>query len=209
MSDTAREVAKMLLNINAIKLNVENPFTWASGWKSPIYCDNRLSLSYPEVRKFIKEKIVANINANFPGTESIAGVATAGIPQGALVADALELPFVYVRSKPKGHGMENMIEGKITPGQKVVVIEDLISTGGSSIKAVDALVDVGFEVLGMLSIFTYGFAIANENFRAKDLRLISLSNYEQLIDAALTLNYISPAQVNHLKKWRENPGEWR
>lgn len=209
MSDTAREVAKMLLNINAIKLNVENPFTWASGWKSPIYCDNRLSLSYPEVRKFIKEKIVANINANFPGTESIAGVATAGIPQGALVADALELPFVYVRSKPKGHGMENMIEGKITPGQKVVVIEDLISTGGSSIKAVDALVDAGFEVLGMLSIFTYGFAIANENFRAKDLRLISLSNYEQLIDAALTLNYISPAQVNHLKKWRENPGEWR
>jgi len=208
MSDTPSEVAKMLLNINAIKLNVENPFTWASGWKSPIYCDNRLALSYPEVRGFIKSKLVDSIKSNFAGVEAIAGVATAGIPQGALVADALGLPFIYVRSKPKGHGMENMIEGKITPTQKIVVIEDLVSTGGSSLKAVEALRSADFDVLGMLSIFTYGFSVADENFKSTGIQLISLSDYSHLIDTALELNYITAEQVGHLKKWREDPGAW-
>lgn len=209
MDNTAAEVATMLLNINAIKLNVENPFTWASGWKSPIYCDNRLSLSYPEVRSFIKLKIAEAIKNHFPGCEVVAGVATAGIPQGALVADALEKPFIYVRSKPKGHGLENMIEGKIVAGQKVVVIEDLISTGGSSLSAVDSLQTAGLEVLGMVSIFTYGFPLADQNFESKNVKLISLSNYGQLIETALILNYISARQIEHLKTWRENPGEWK
>lgn len=208
MSDTAKEIAKLLLEINAIKLSVDNPFTWASGWKSPIYCDNRLSLSYPSVRKFIKEKIAESIKSNFPEVEAIVGVATAGIPQGALVADALEKPFIYVRSKPKGHGMENMIEGKVTPNQKVVVIEDLVSTGGSSLKAVEALAANSIQVLGMVSIFTYGFPVADQNFQKAGVQLISLSNYNELIDTALKLKYISGQQVEQLKSWREDPGAW-
>jgi orotate phosphoribosyltransferase len=208
MSDTAKEIAKLLLEINAIKLNVDNPFTWASGWKSPIYCDNRLSLSYPSVRKFIKEKIAETIKSNFPEVEAIVGVATAGIPQGALVAEALEKPFIYVRSKPKGHGMENMIEGKVTPNQKVVVIEDLVSTGGSSLKAVEALAANSIQVLGMVSIFTYGFPVADQNFKKAGVKLISLSNYNELIDTALKLKYISSQQVEQLKSWREEPGAW-
>jgi len=208
MKDIASLVAKKLLEINAIKLNVLSPFSWASGWKSPIYCDNRLSLSYPDVRSYIKENLAKKITENYKNVEAIAGVATAGIPQGALVADQLNIPFIYVRSKPKGHGMENMIEGKITPGQKVVVIEDLISTGGSSLKAVEALKANSFTVLGMLSIFTYGFAIADENFSKVNVKLISLSNYNDLIDEALKLNYISKDQISSLKKWRENPAEW-
>ncbi len=208
MGDTAHLVVKKLLEINAIKLNVETPFTWASGWKSPIYCDNRLSLSYPDVRAYIKEQLARTIQANFDEVEAIAGVATAGIPQGALVADTLNIPFVYVRSKPKGHGMENMIEGKVTTGQKVVVIEDLISTGGSSLKAVDALWANGFSVLGMVSIFTYGFDLAQENFAKGNLRVISLSSYDQLIDEVLKLKYITQEQVANLKKWRENPADW-
>lgn len=208
MKDIASLVAKKLLEINAIKLNVLSPFSWASGWKSPIYCDNRLSLSYPDVRSYIKENLAKKITENYKNVEAIAGVATAGIPQGALVADQLNIPFIYVRSKPKGHGMENMIEGKITPGQKVVVIEDLVSTGGSSLKAVEALKANSFTVLGMLSIFTYGFAIADENFSKVNVKLISLSNYNDLIDEALKLNYISKDQISSLKKWRENPAEW-
>ena len=208
MKDIASLVAKKLLEINAIKLNVLSPFSWASGWKSPIYCDNRLSLSYPDVRSYIKENLAKKITENYKNVEAIAGVATAGIPQGALVADQLNIPFIYVRSKPKDHGMENMIEGKITPGQKVVVIEDLISTGGSSLKAVEALKANSFTVLGMLSIFTYGFAIADENFSKVNVKLISLSNYNDLIDEALKLNYISKDQISSLKKWRENPAEW-
>lgn len=208
MSDTAKEIAKLLLEINAIKLSVDNPFTWASGWKSPIYCDNRLSLSYPSVRKFIKEKIAETIKSNFPEIEAIVGVATAGIPQGALVAEALEKPFIYVRSKPKGHGMENMIEGKVTPNQKVVVIEDLVSTGGSSLKAVEALAANSIQVLGMVSIFTYGFPVAEQNFKKAGVKLISLSNYNELIDTALKLKYISIQQVEQLKSWREDPGAW-
>ena len=208
MNDTANKVAQKLLEINAIKLNVAEPFTWASGWKSPIYCDNRLSLSYPSVRTFVKEKIAYAIQENFTSTEAIAGVATAGIPQGALVAEALNIPFIYVRSKPKGHGMENMIEGKIIEGQKVVVIEDLVSTGGSSLKAVEALRSNHIEVLGMVSVFTYGFPVADENFEKAGIKLISLSNYNTLISVALSMNYISEDQVNHLKSWREDPGSW-
>jgi orotate phosphoribosyltransferase len=208
MSDTAKEIAKLLLEINAIKLNVDNPFTWASGWKSPIYCDNRLSLSYPTVRRFIKEKIAESIQLNFPEVEAIVGVATAGIPQGALVSEALEKPFIYVRSKPKGHGMENMIEGKVMPNQKVVVIEDLVSTGGSSLKAVEALAANSIQVLGMVSIFTYGFPVADQNFKKAGVKLISLSNYNELIDTALKLKYISSQQVEQLKSWREDPGAW-
>jgi len=208
MNDTASIVAKKLLEINAIKLNVENPFTWASGWKSPIYCDNRLSLSFPEVRSLVKDKIAETIKENYSEVEAIAGVATAGIPQGALVADALGLPFIYVRSKPKVHGMENMIEGKVVEGQKVVVIEDLVSTGGSSLKAVEALRASNIKVLGMVSIFTYGFPVATENFTKSDVALVSLSNYNELINAALNLNYVTDEQVNHLKSWRENPAQW-
>ena len=208
MKETAKIVAKKLLEINAIKLNVENPFTWASGWKSPIYCDNRLSLSYPEVRTFIKNQLASTIQENFSGAEAIAGVATAGIPQGALVADALNIPFIYVRSKPKGHGMENLIEGKVTKDQKVVVIEDLVSTGGSSLKAIEALRKSEFSVLGMVSIFTYGFPVAQENFDNAKVPLISLSNYNELIDEALHLNYVTEEQILKLKNWREDPGFW-
>ena len=208
MKDTAKIVAKKLLEISAIKLNVENPFSWASGWKSPIYCDNRLSLSYPEVRTYIKNELANTIKENFDEVEAIAGVATAGIPQGALVADTLNIPFIYVRSKPKGHGMENLIEGKITAGQKVVVIEDLVSTGGSSLKAIEALKKSEFSVLGMVSIFTYGFPIAEENFTKEKVKLISLSSYNELIDAALNLNFVTQEQISDLKKWRENPATW-
>lgn len=208
MNESAKLIAKKLLEINAIKLSVETPFTWASGWKSPIYCDNRLSLSYPEVRSFIKQQLVTSIQKNFDEVEAIAGVATAGIPQGALVADALRIPFIYVRSKPKGHGMENMIEGRVTPGQKVVVIEDLVSTGGSSLKAVEALKKSGFTVLGMVAIFTYGFPVAENNFKNENVELISLSNYNELIEEALALNYVTQDQISSLKKWREHPAEW-
>jgi orotate phosphoribosyltransferase len=203
-----KHVAKKLLEIHAIKLKVETPFTWASGWKSPIYCDNRLSLSFPEVRSYIKRKLVEVIEHHFNDVEVIAGVATAGIPQGALVADMINIPFIYVRSKPKGHGMENMIEGKIMPGKKVVVIEDLVSTGGSSLKAVEALRKAGFTVLGMVSIFTYGFPVAEENFRKAKVKLITLSDYNELIDEALKLNYVTKNQISSLKKWREQPEVW-
>src|SRR5688572_25671810 len=187
---TAGKVAQMLLQIEAIKLRTENPFTWSSGWKSPIYCDNRLSLSYPEIRTIIKDGLVQAIKENFSYAEVIAGVATAGIPQGALVAEALNLPFAYVRPKPKDHGMENLIEGRVTKGQKVVVVEDLVSTGGSSLKSVAALRDAGFEVLGMVSIFNYGFDIATRNFYDANVSLISLTDYSHMIIPALQSKYI-------------------
>jgi orotate phosphoribosyltransferase len=208
MNNVAKEVARMLLEIKAIKLNPDQPFTWASGWKSPIYCDNRLSLSYPVIRKFIKNKIVNTIEENFSAVEAIVGVATAGIPQGALVADQLDKPFLYVRSKTKGHGMENMLEGKVTPKQKVVVIEDLVSTGGSSLKAVNALKTHDIEVLGMVSIFTYGFSVAEENFKNADVKLISLSSYNELIETAMKLNFISSDDIERLRTWREDPENW-
>lgn len=205
----ASQVASQLLKIEAIRLQPEKPFTWASGWKSPIYCDNRLSLSYPKVRNFIKESLTKAIKANFPEVEAIAGVATAGIPQGALIADEMELPFLYVRSKPKGHGMENMIEGKVTPGQKVVVVEDLVSTGGSSLKAVQDLKHAGFEVLGMVAIFTYGFDIAAQNFEEAGVKLICLSDYAAMLPQALEKNYIDDFALTSLVEWRENPAAWR
>jgi orotate phosphoribosyltransferase len=208
-AETAGKVAEMLLQTQAIKLNTERPFTWSSGWKSPIYCDNRLTLSYPEARTLIKEGLVHAIQENFNTVESIAGVATAGIPQGALVADALNLPFVYVRPKPKEHGMENLIEGKVTKGQKVVVIEDLVSTGGSSLKAVSALRDAGFKVLGMVSIFNYGFDIATKNFYEADVSLVSLSDYSHLVSEAVSARYITDEQAVSLKSWRVDPSGWK
>ena len=208
-SETASKVAEMPLKIEAIKLNTEKPFTWSSGWKSPIYCDNRLSLSYPEVRNAIKAGLISAIRENFFTAESIAGVATAGIAQGAIIADAMNLPFLYVRPKPKDHGMENLIEGKITKGQQVVVIEDLVSTGGSSLKTVAALRDAGFKVLGMVSIFNYGFDIATRNFYEADVSLISLSDYSHLLTQALHEKYITEAQITSLKAWRVDPSNWK
>ncbi|MFN3850055.1 MAG: orotate phosphoribosyltransferase [Spirosomataceae bacterium] len=205
---TARKVASMLLDTKAVKLSVEKPFKWSSGWNSPIYCDNRVTLSYPEVRTFIKKSLAKAIKKAFPDVEVIAGVATAGIAQGALVAEALGLPFMYVRPKPKEHGMGNQIEGRVEAGQKVVVIEDLISTGGSSLKAVDALREAGAEVIGMAAIFTYGFKVADKNFEEKGVKLLTLSNYNALIDEASKLNYIPADAIESLKKWRRNPEKW-
>lgn len=207
-NNIAKETASRLLEIGAVKLSPQQPFTWSSGWKSPIYCDNRLSLSYPSIRTYIKERLAEAIKTTFPDAEAIAGVATAGIPQGALVADLLNLPFIYVRSKPKGHGMENLIEGKVIERQKVVVLEDLISTGGSSLKAAEAITASGMQVLGMAAIFTYGFGIADENFAQANVKLITLSNYNILVDLALENKYITQADVESLKAWRENPAEW-
>lgn len=206
---TAGSIAAMLLKIQAIKLNTDKPFTWSSGWKSPIYCDNRLSLSYPEVRTAIKEGLIKAIRENYFSAESIAGVATAGIPQGALVAEALGLPFLYVRPKPKEHGMENLIEGKVTPGQKVVVVEDLVSTGGSSLKAVSALRAAGFEVLGMVSIFNYGFDLAARNFYDANTSLITLSDYSHMVRIAFEQQYITQEQSVLLKSWRVDPANWK
>ena len=205
---TAGLVASKLLEIKAIKLQPNEPFTWASGWKSPIYCDNRLALSYPEVRTLIKDKLVEVAGNNFERVEAIAGVATAGIPQGALLADAMDLPFLYVRSKAKGHGMTNMIEGKVTTGQRVLVIEDLVSTGGSSLKAVQDLRNAGFDVVGMVAIFTYGFEVARENFAKADVKLVCLSDYNALLPKAIEENYVSDADLESLSTWRKDPGSW-
>lgn len=208
-SSISHQVAAKLLQIEAIRLNLENPFIWASGWKSPIYCDNRLSLSYPSLREFIKLALKSLIQQEFENTEAIAGVATAGIPQGALVADSLGLPFLYVRAKAKGHGLTNMIEGVALAGQKVVLVEDLISTGGSSIKAALALRDSGIDVLGMVSIFTYGFDIAVQNFADEGLKVATLSNYNDMIEEAVAANYVTSAQVDSLKAWRQDPANWQ
>ena len=206
---TASQIAKKLLEIKAIKLSPKDPFTWASGWKSPIYCDNRLSLSFPEVRKFIQEKLTSVVRTHFLNIEAVAGVATAGIPQGVLIADNLDIPFIYVRSKAKGHGMENMIEGKITPGQKVVVVEDLVSTGGSSLKAVSDLRAAGFDVLGMVAIFTYGFEISDINFKKENVKLYCLSDYSSLLPQALEQGYVSEEDMNTLAEWRKGPDVWQ
>jgi orotate phosphoribosyltransferase len=201
-------IAEKLLQINAVKLNPQNPFTWASGWKSPIYCDNRKILSYPHVRDYIKSEMTNTIFTEFPDADVIAGVATAGIPWGVLVADLLSLPFIYVRSKPKEHGMGNQIEGVLNAGQKVVVIEDLISTGKSSLEAVKAIQEAQGEVVGLCSVFTYEFSISQQIFAAENIKTISLSNYSSLIDIALEKKIISEEEVTLLKLWRENPSEW-
>jgi orotate phosphoribosyltransferase len=205
---TAAPVASALLEIGAIKLNYQKPFNWSSGWKSPVYCDNRLSLSYPAIRGRIKSFLADAIRENFPNVQSIAGVATAGIAQGALVAETLNLPFLYVRPKPKDHGMENLIEGKVEKGQRVVLVEDLISTGGSSLKAAEALKDAGFIVDGMVAIFTYGFDTAVKNFESAKIQLVCLSDFEHLLPEALRMNYIQPADLEHVRKWRSDPANW-
>lgn len=208
MEQIDRLLAEKLLKISAIKLQPDNPFTWASGWNSPIYTDNRKTLSYPEIRTFIKVELCRIIMENFPRPDAIAGVATGAIAQGALVADELGLPYVYVRSTPKDHGLENLIEGNVKPGQKVVVIEDLISTGGSSLKAVEALRSAGCEVVGMAAIFTYGFPIAEQKFREAGVTLHTLSNYNSMLHAALDTNYIRKQDIDTLSEWREDPANW-
>ena len=204
----AAEIAADLLKIGAIKLSPKEPFTWASGWKSPIYCDNRLSLSFPDVRSKIKTALALAISNSFDGIDVIAGVATAGIPQGALVAEELGLPFIYVRSKSKGHGLQNMIEGKIEKGQKVLLVEDLVSTGGSSLAAADALRQAGAEVVGMIAIFTYGFPVSEENFQKADVNLMVLSDYHHLLDHAQDERMFENDVLKTLKEWREDPGNW-
>jgi orotate phosphoribosyltransferase len=203
----ASEVAQNLLQANAIKLSPQAPFTWASGLKSPIYCDNRITLSYPDIRTKIIEAFQEKAK-NFQGFDTIAGVATAGIPHGALLAQALNLPFIYVRSKAKGHGRQNQIEGRITGNEKVLVVEDLISTGGSCLQAVDALQQEGCQVTGVLAIFTYGFQKAVDAFAASDCTFDTLSNYDALLEAAIKSGYISKEDELTLQQWRENPQAW-
>ena len=206
--DTAYKVAEFLLQIKAIKLQPENPFTWASGIKSPIYCDNRKTLSYPKIRNYIRQHFVQKINNHFPMPDLIAGVATGGIAIGVLVAQEMGLPFVYVRSEEKKHGLTNMIEGHFESGQNVVVIEDLISTGGSSLKAVDALREKGCLVKGMAAIFTYGFEESVQNFKKAKCRLETLTNYDTLIETAVKKEYINEKDLDSLKKWRQKPKTW-
>ncbi|WP_289623410.1 orotate phosphoribosyltransferase [Flavihumibacter fluvii] len=208
MKTNEKAVAEKLLQSNAVKLSPGQPFTWASGWKSPIYCDNRRLLSYPYVRDFIKSEMCNVIFEGFPNANLVAGVATAGIAWGAMAADQLKLPYIYVRPKPKEHGMGNQIEGSFEPGQKVVVIEDLISTGKSSLQVVDVLKNAGLEVVGMVSIFTYGFTVAQDAFAAAGVPYISLTNYENMISLALEKGIIEPAMQPVLLKWREDPANW-
>ena len=200
--------AAKLLKVKAIKLQPDNPFTWASGWKSPFYCDNRKTLSYPSLRTFVKTEIARVVLENFEDVDAIAGVATGAIAQGALVAEALNLPFVYVRSKPKDHGLENLIEGELKPGMKVVVIEDLISTGGSSLKAVEAIRNNGCEVVGMVASYTYGFDVAKKAFEDAKVELITLTNYEAVLDVAPKTGYIQESHVELLHEWRRDPAHW-
>ncbi|HQE52975.1 MAG TPA: orotate phosphoribosyltransferase [Prolixibacteraceae bacterium] len=202
------EVAQLLLQINTIKVQPSNPFSWASGWKAPIYCDNRKILSYPAARSFIRDQFVQVICQRYPEAEAIAGVATGAIAHGALVAGELGLPFAYVRSEPKGHGLENLIEGDLKPGQKVVIIEDLVSTGSSSLKAVRAVRQIGSQVLGMVAIFTYDFPQSAENFRKEGVELITLSRYQVLIGQALASGKITEEQLEKLMLWREDPANW-
>jgi orotate phosphoribosyltransferase len=200
--------AEKLLKVKAIKLQPSNPFTWASGWKSPFYCDNRKTLSYTDLRSFVKIELTRIILENFQDVDAIAGVATGAIAQGALVADALNLPFVYVRSKPKDHGLENLIEGELKPGMKVVVVEDLISTGGSSLKAVEAIRNNGCEVVGMVASYTYGFPVAEKAFSDAKVKLITLTNYEAVVNQAVKTGYITEDEVQVLHEWRKDPAHW-
>jgi len=208
MSSNEKAVAEKLLQSNAIKLNPAQPFTWASGWKSPIYCDNRRVLSFPFIRDFIKSEMCNVIFQEFAEAELLAGVATAGIPWGAMAADQLKLPYIYVRPKPKEHGLGNQIEGFYEAGQKVVIIEDLISTGKSSLQVVDVVKAAGLEVLGMVSIFTYGFSVATENFAKAGVPFISLTNYGSLIELAVEKGIVSADQQEILMEWRKDPSNW-
>ena len=205
---TALHTADLLLQINAIKLNLATPFTWASGWRSPIYTDNRVTLSFPEVRTYLKEQFAELVKARFPTCELVAGVATAGIAHGALLADALNTPYCYVRSSPKAHGMTNLIEGNALAGQKTVVVEDLISTGGSSLNAVSALRNAGCDVIGLVAIFSYGFDKAEQNFRDARCAYYTLTDYHRVIDKALQRNFIGAGELESLRAWRQRPEAW-
>lgn len=209
MDTLKKDFASKLLNIKAIKLQPNDPFTWASGWKSPFYCDNRKALSYPALRNYVKLELVHAILEHFPEAEAVAGVATGAIAQGALVADELHRPFVYVRSKPKDHGLANLIEGELPEGAKVVVVEDLISTGGSSLKAVEALRQAGYAVVGMVASYTYGFPVAQEAFDKAGVQLVTLTDYEHVVAEALRTGYIAASDVDVLNEWRANPSAWK
>ncbi|MBR3373732.1 MAG: orotate phosphoribosyltransferase [Bacteroidaceae bacterium] len=209
MNNVATDFAAQLLEVKAVKVQPTEPFTWASGWKSPFYCDNRKTLSYPKLRTFVKNNLVELIKASFSDADAVAGVATGAIAQGALVADALGLPFCYVRSKAKDHGMGNLIEGTLPEGSKVVVVEDLISTGGSSLKAVEALRAAGFEVVGMVAAYTYGFPIAEQAFQKAGVRLLTLTNYEAVVSVAIESGYITADQQPTLNEWRKDPANWK
>lgn len=208
--DTLKKVfASKLLDIKAIKLQPNDPFTWASGWKSPFYCDNRKALSFPELRNFVKLQLVHTVMQHFPQAEAVAGVATGAIAQGALVADELNMPYVYVRSKAKDHGMGNLIEGELPAGAKVVVVEDLISTGGSSLKAVEALRAAGYEVVGMVASYTYGFPVSAKAFADAGVELQTLTDYDHVVEQALATGYIAEADVELLHEWRKDPANWK
>ncbi len=209
MDTLKKDFAKKLLEVKAIKLQPNQPFTWASGWKSPFYCDNRKTLSFPSLRTFVKQQLVHAVLEHFPEATAVAGVATGAIAQGALVADALNMPFVYVRSKAKDHGMQNLIEGELPTGAKVVVVEDLISTGGSSLKAVAALREAGYDVVGMVASYTYGFPVAAEAFAAAGVRLETLTDYDHVVAQALATGYIVENDVEVLHEWRKDPANWR
>ncbi len=209
MDTLEKLTAEKLLSIRAIKLQPSNPFTWASGWKSPIYCDNRKLISYPRIRTFIKTELSRLILENFREVDAIAGVATGAIAPGALVADALGLPFVYIRATPKDHGLENLIEGELKPGSKVVVVEDLVSTGSSSLKAVEAIRRDSSEVIGMVANFTYGFPIAAEKFKEAGVELITLTNYDAILTEALRIDYIAESDLDTLQEWRKAPADWK
>jgi len=209
MEDLKKVFAGKLLGIKAIKLQPNDPFTWASGWKSPFYCDNRKTLSFHDVRSFVKLELVHAILENFPEATAVAGVATGAIAQGMLVADELALPYAYVRPKPKDHGMKNQIEGELPAGSKVVVVEDLISTGGSSLKAVAALREAGFEVVGMVASYTYGFPVAEEAFNEANVQLVTLTDYQSVVEKALETGYINKEDVPMLDEWRKDPANWK
>lgn len=209
MEDLRKTFAGKLLGIKAIKLQPNDPFTWASGWKSPFYCDNRKTLSYHDVRSFVKLELVHAILTNFPEATAVAGVATGAIAQGALVAEELAMPYAYVRPKPKDHGMKNQIEGELPEGSKVVVVEDLISTGGSSLKAVAALREAGFEIVGMVASYTYGFPVAEEAFKEANVQLVTLTDYQSVVEKALETGYINKEDVPMLDEWRKDPANWK
>ena len=209
MEDLRKTFAGKLLGIKAIKLQPNDPFTWASGWKSPFYCDNRKTLSYHDVRSFVKLELVHAILANFPEATAVAGVATGAIAQGALVAEELAMPYAYVRPKPKDHGMKNQIEGELPEGSKVVVVEDLISTGGSSLKAVAALREAGFEVVGMVASYSYGFPVAEEAFKEANVQLVTITDYQSVVEKALETGYINKEDVPMLDEWRKDPANWK
>ena len=206
--DTAHKVAEFLLQIKAIKLNPSEPFTWTSGWRSPIYCDNRVALAYPAIRTYIRQELAKAAEEHFGKADVVAGVATAGIPQGALVAQQLDLPFAYVRAEAKKHGMGNQIEGEIKKGQKVLVVEDLVSTAKSSVAAIQALKAHGAEIVGIISIFTYGFEVAEKAFEAEKCKFVSLCNYENLLEKAVELNFVDKSTLPVLESWNKSPDTW-